>query len=260
MADDFAPLSGPAKKQRVADSDAGQERVWLKIFETAPCQMLNAYGQAKHVSMDDRAVWDAMIKPLKSGAKYMTEYASEEAERRGIAVNRYLKSLEDYLRYQQSAQGIQANEFVMKPEVLKEFNAEIARILPSVSYCLAPKKVSQKSGASVLRSQPVSAPTSDRNTEELDRHAQILYDWLDLKKPSRIRMMLGFQSAGGLPYVAHCHHRCTQCFRYHGASGHSNDRSEATLAEWQQSIRARHALGSTGIAADGNGTDDFRSI
>ena len=248
MIDEFRPLVRVAKKRRVGDKDAGQERVWLKIFETAPCQMLNAYGQAKHVSMDDRSVWDAIIKPLKSGAKYMTEYASEDPERRGIGINRFLKALEDYLVYQQSAKGIQANEFVMKPEVLKEFNAEIARILPSVSYCLAPNKVSQK-----------SASTHTSSTE-LERHGRILYQWLDTSRPSRIRMMLAYQSAGGLPYVAHCHHRCTQCFRYHGASAHSNDRKEVTLAEWQDSIKTRHALGSTGIAADGNGTDYVRQV
>ena len=78
----------------------GQKRVWVKAFETPPNQMLNSYGLAKYVTMDDKVVWHAMTQPLKSGALYMTEYASETAERRGVACNRWLKSLLDYLQYQ----------------------------------------------------------------------------------------------------------------------------------------------------------------
>ena len=90
MADDFGFLKG-AKKAKTAAQEFGQERGWLKIFEIAPCQMLNAYGQAKHVCMTDEDVWDCMVKPLKSGGKFMTEFASDDPERRGIAINRFLK-------------------------------------------------------------------------------------------------------------------------------------------------------------------------
>ena len=70
-------------------------------------------------------------------------------------------------------------------------------------------------------------------------------------------MMLQYQSAGGLPFVAHCHHRCTQCFKYHGASEHTDgNRQEISLTEFQEGIKIRHSLSSAGIAGDGN-TDDF---
>ena len=237
----------------------GTERVWLKIFETAPVQMLNARGIAKYVTMDDKQLWECMNKPLKSGGKYMTEYASEAEERRGIAINRWLKSVEDYLQYQLSEMGMKNNAFVMKEAVYKEFYDEIKQILPSVSYCLAPKKVSQKSGAASLRSAiVVSAPVSEKDEVKLGEHGAILYKWLDSNVASRVRMMLQYQACGGLPFVAQCHHRCTQCFRYHGASDHSNGaRSEVSLTEWQACIKIRHSLEPTGIGEQGD-TIDFQ--
>ena len=262
--DDFSSLEALPKRMKLAngvDANAataqGIPRVWLKIFETAPVQMLNAYGIAKHVTMDDKQVWDCMKQPLKSGGLYMTEYASAAEERRGIAINRWLKSVLDYLEYQLSEKGMKTNAFVMKEAVYKEFYDEINKILPSVRYCLAPKKVSQKSGAASLRSAVVvSAPVSDKDEVKLVEHGAILYDWLNNNAASRVRMMLQYQACGGLPYVAQCHHRASQCFRYHGATDHHNGtRQEISLPEWQSCIKIRHSLGSTGIGDKGDTTD-----
>jgi len=93
---DFAPLAaGPQAARRGPEAlalDRGEKRPWLKAFETAPVQMLNAYGEAKYARLGNPEVWKNMTKPLKSGAEYMTEFASKEVERRGIAANRWLHS------------------------------------------------------------------------------------------------------------------------------------------------------------------------
>ena len=121
VADDFRGIASPLRKRpregTAASQEAGQERQYLRVFETAPSQMLNAYGEARHFKMEDAAVWDAVSGPLKTGAAWMTEYASPEAERRGIAINRYLKGLEDYLLYQLSEKGMRTNEYVLKPAI-----------------------------------------------------------------------------------------------------------------------------------------------
>ena len=105
MADDFGsltePLETPLKGYKRQHPDTGKEREWLRVYETVPAQMLNAYGEAKHTKLSDAVVWEAMTRPLKSGAKYMTEYASADRERRGIAANRWLKALLDYCEYQE---------------------------------------------------------------------------------------------------------------------------------------------------------------
>ena len=68
-------VSQPATKR--AKVESGEPRIWLKIFETAPAQLLNAYGQGSFVQLPDEKVWTALVKPLSTGAKYGTEMASE---------------------------------------------------------------------------------------------------------------------------------------------------------------------------------------
>ena len=56
MADDFGSLGSVSvadkknKRDGVLDS-GGSKRKWLKVFETPPVQMLNAYGEAKYAKM-----------------------------------------------------------------------------------------------------------------------------------------------------------------------------------------------------------------
>ena len=62
-------------------------------------------------------------------------------------------------------------------------------------------------------------------------------------------MMLQWQGCGGLPYVASVHHRATQCFRYQGNAKHEAGKSQTgvSLEEWQEAVRERHRVGSSGI-------------
>jgi hypothetical protein len=43
--------------------------------------------------MEDKDVWEAFCKPLKSGAPYMTEFCDSKHERRGIGASRWIMSL-----------------------------------------------------------------------------------------------------------------------------------------------------------------------
>ena len=86
MADDFGDINQKvqekgSKRARIED-DEGSKRPWLKVFETLPAQMLNAYGEAKYAKITDSQMWKHLGQPLKSGAMYMTEFCSPEIERR----------------------------------------------------------------------------------------------------------------------------------------------------------------------------------
>ena len=96
-------------------------------------------------------------------------------------------------------------------------------------------------------------------SETLDKYAKELYEWMDVNKSSRIRMMMHWQGAGGLPYVASVHHRATHCFRYHGNSKHDigTITPGITLEEWQAAVAARHDAGSSGIEDKSAGSVDF---
>ena len=78
-ADDFSAESQgmPEKKKPRKEAPSGEPRPWLRVFETCPSQLLNAYGMSKVVMMPDDKVWDALTRPLTTGAMYGTELASK---------------------------------------------------------------------------------------------------------------------------------------------------------------------------------------
>ena len=124
MVDDFGSLGSKvsehaAKKARVM-AEGGTERPWLKVFETLPPQLLNAYGEAKYTRMPDEKVWDSFSTPQKTGAKYMTELCSNEKERRGVGINRFLHTVISYVEYQQDEKVRKKNAAIMQEVKYKE--------------------------------------------------------------------------------------------------------------------------------------------
>jgi len=259
--DDFSLDGVTTDTTGIKGAGKGIKRTWLKAFETAPAQMLCAYGLAKHATLSNEAVWDAVAQPLKSGALFMTEYADEDAERRGVAINRWLKSLYDYLQYQKTPAQKKKNEFIIKENVCAMFYDEIERLLPSVEYCLAPKRQGVSSGAASLRSSAAAVAevvSTARDPAELERHAAILYKWLDPTKVSRIRMMLSYQGCGGLPYVASVHQLVTACFREYGNKHHQCTNGNVSEVDFQDAVMERHRIGDNGISGSSVArADDF---
>ncbi len=130
----------------------------------------------------------------------MTEYAATDPELRGTATNRWLQVQIAFCKQQQSVSQREKNAFLMLPDKLASLYDEIDRILPSLEYCLAPNRSSPTSGSSALRSGVAVSETSSavaRDPPELDRHAKIVYGWLDIKTASYIRTvqaLLGHES------------------------------------------------------------------
>ena len=102
--------------------------------------------------MSEKALWEHMSKPLKSGACWMTELCDVSAERRGIGLNRWLLAVKEYCDIQRRAGRRKENEYILKPELVTELYVEMDRVYPSLEYCLAPKKLSERQGASAVRS------------------------------------------------------------------------------------------------------------
>ena len=102
-----------------------------------------------------------------------------------------LKSLLDFLQYRLDIFTKKRNQAIMKENLFNQLYAEIDRILPSVEYCLAPNEVSVAQGAEALRASVAGqVSTIAKDPRRLDRHAKILYEWLDPEKQSHIRMLL----------------------------------------------------------------------
>ena len=190
----------------------------------------------------------------------MTEFCSPTDERRGIAANRWLHAVVTYCKHQQSDKIKMQNKALLNEKKYEELYAEINKILPSLEYCLAPKKVSEKSGAASLRSTAeVSEGFVKKDPKELMTQAKVVYEWLDTGKVSRIRMLMQWQASGGLSFVSSTHHRGAQCFRYYGNSEHDGGiKNEVSLAEFQECIIKRHSIGCSGVGAEVvSVTDDF---
>ena len=73
-------------------------------------------------------------------------------------------------------------------------------------------------------------------------YAANLYNWIKLSK-SRLRMLINWQMAGGLPFVCGTHLLGTQCFLDHGNTYHEGEVDKAiTLQVFQDAIVKRHEM------------------
>ena len=130
-------------------TQGGEPRPWLRVFETCPAQLLNAYGMSKIATMPDDKVWDALSQPLATGAMYGTELASkvhhhhhhhlhhhhhhhhlllilshlilsylivvsQVVERRGVGLNRAIHALLQYCQLQQSEDVKKRSQYCLK--------------------------------------------------------------------------------------------------------------------------------------------------
>ena len=241
---------GKGKRQGAFEGSEGRERKYLRAFETVPVQLLNAYGESRFNRMPDKAVWSDLKQPLKSGAPWMTEYCDPDVERQGVAVNRFLQPLVAWCKYQKLDSVRKQNAFIMNEARFQQLYDEIDAVLPSLQYCLAPKKEREKRGAQRLRAgadaELVGGPPPSYSEELLRKHAAIVYDHLlDQEKGSKIRLLVSWQSAGGLSFVAHAHFRATMCFRYLGRDGEA-----VSLSRFQEAVMARHTAGTDGMEED----------
>ena len=104
----------PPKKAKYSHKADGEKRAYLRVFETPPAQMLNAYGQSSFVKKTDAEVWEGLVEPLPTGAMYGTELASSSVERRGVGLNRAFHALVEYCSLQLSENTRKANEYCLK--------------------------------------------------------------------------------------------------------------------------------------------------
>jgi len=258
---DFSQDSNPEKAVAKATMQGGiqeKKRNWLKVYETLPCQLLKGYGAAKYVKIDDKDMWIQMHEPLRSGASCMSELCMSETDRQGVGINRWLLPLKSYLEYQNENVNKVRNKMILNVQMFDQVYAEIDKILPSVIVCLAPRKYAEKTGANLLRSSGSQTGTiAGRPQSELEKHAKILYDWLDVKQVSRIRMLMNWQAAGGLAYVTSCHHRGVQCYRMCGAGSTAEKAGTLSLETFQAAIVSCHVVGSAGIDETETADGDF---
>ena len=142
---------GKGKGKRGLEAERVRDRPYLRVWETMPVLWLNATGIAGYAALGDNSIWKLVSEPQKNGTLWMTEFASESPERRGIAINRWLYCLLQYLLHEETPDSRKYNKFLLKPEIFKAFYEEILRMKPHIEACLAGKKQREPTGAYALR-------------------------------------------------------------------------------------------------------------
>ena len=129
VSSDFGPLNGAEPllndaNQNHSKIDGNRKREWLKVFETLPPQMLNAYGSGKYPKLSDASVWEAFNQPQKTGAMYMTELCSQATERRGVGINRMLHAVKLFCEMQKDVSVKTQNRALLQDSMYKEIYAK----------------------------------------------------------------------------------------------------------------------------------------
>ena len=253
--DDFTQLAAPVTETHGVKRKA-ENREFLYVYETAPMALVCAYGEGNWNRLSDAIFWKYISMPTKTGALWGTEYASKSAERRGIAANRWLQVQVAFCKYQK-LDNVRSQNEVMLPVAFREaLYAEIETILASLEYLLAPKKERKREGTACLRAAAQDAEVTPATKEPitLDAHAKKIWEWID-QPCSRVRMLMTWQTAGGLPFTAGVHFRLTKSFKQFGNSASTPDTPNVSLNEFQDCIKQRHAAGSDGITTSNDKSD-----
>ena len=241
--DDFTQLaSSVTETQGVKRKEENRE--YLYVHETAPMRLICAYGECSWIRLSDDIFGKYISMPC---ALWGTEYASKSAERRGIAANRWLQVQVAFCKYQKLPNVRSQNE-VMLPLLFREaLYEEIDTILASLEYILAPKEKRLWEGTACLHAAAHDAEASViKEPITLDAHAKTIWEWIDHPE-SRVRMLMTWQTAGGLPYTAGVHFRLTKSFKQFGNSAYTPETPNVSLIEFQDCIKQRHAAGSDGF-------------
>ena len=231
-----------AKRVRLGLHDDHEPLVYdgVQSAEVGPTQALSRYSL--------RGLFTVMSDDFEEGQEWRTELSDVRCERRGIGLNRALVAVLGFCERQQTPDVQEMNRCVLAPAIYRELYDEIDRLLPHLRYCVSPRQGEQ-----------LLAPWS---TQALKDSVRIVWEWLDVDRPSRIRMLLSWQGGGGEAFVANVHLRWAQAFRYHGNSLHRapGRPEEVTNGEFYQALLSRHRLGGTDIGPPGSGPYPWQRV
>ena len=155
--------------------------------------------------------------------------------------------MNSYCAYQMQETTKKHNKVLLEPQIYEQLYQEIDSMKPAFEYLVAGKKRKAAAGMASLRSGHSGGGgggvSGARDERMLRQHAEKVYEWLDKKKQSRIRMLIKWQSAGGLSFVAQAYHRIQQCWVYHGNTGIADQGVAVSKQEFADAIIHRHREG-----------------
>ena len=178
------------------------KRVRLKAYDLAPAQALNSMGVSRIESISLLEL-EKMLSAGNKAAKYFTEFADDDPERKGVAISRMAQVMMIAL---ERLEGDIAAKVLDKAVVLEAMK-EVRELKPH--FVTLNGGMNQGSGSKSMKYAMIQA--APKSAKDITVAAQKVFEWL-CRPTSTLRSLLSFLSGGGCWYVAACHEKTARAY------------------------------------------------
>ena len=205
MASDGDSLFGQAMAgKRALEVEQSEKRKLLRRYDHLAVQGLNPFGVSELEKATLSQLWEIIQNGNKT-TRYFAEWADESAYRKGIAVSRLDEVLGKTIEVLNDAKFAQ----LLDKAVLEKAKKEASELSPHMAVLHGGK--SSEKAAKVTMSTLGQQPSAIRTQEEVEKSAQVLYEWLLLDQ-STLRGLISFLSQGGVFYSAAVAEKAARCY------------------------------------------------
>ena len=205
MAEDGSMFGSQPSSQSMVPA---AKRTKLKAYDLAPAQALNSMGVSRIESIGLLEL-EHMLSAGNKVAKYFSEYADDDPERKGVAISRMSQVM---CLAMERLEGDVASK-VLDKSVLRDAMKEVSEMKPY--FTTLNGGMNSGNGSKSLKYATISAlPKSEK---DITFAAQKVFEWLN-KPTSVLRSLLSFLSGGGCWYVCAVHEKSSRAYIKKGMS------------------------------------------
>jgi len=203
MAEDGCIFGSQSGASCPSDASApAAKRVRLKAYDLVPAQALNSMGVSRIESIS-LVELEKMLSAGNKAAKYFTEFADDDLERKGVAISRLAQVMMIALERLEGDVAVK----VLDKAVLHEAMKEVRELKPH--FVTLNGGMNQGSGPKSLKY--ATSQASPKSSTDIKEAAMKVFEWLT-RPTSTLRSLLSFLSGGGCWYVAACHEKTARAY------------------------------------------------
>jgi hypothetical protein len=223
MAEDGSMFGSQSASQAIAPA---AKRSKLKAYDLAPAQALNSMGVSRVESIGLLEL-EHMLSSGNKVAKYFSEYADDDPERKGVAISRMSQVM---LIAMERLEGDVASK-VLDKGVLREALKEVTEMKPY--FMTLNGGMNQSTGSKSLKYATI--PVASKSVKDIEVAARKVFEWLN-KPMSTLRSLLSFLSGGGCWYVCAVHEKSSRAYIKKGLT--EGDFIESSIKRLSKSLPA----------------------
>ena len=184
------------------------KRTKLKGYDLAPAQALNSMGVSRIESIGLLEL-EHMLSSGNKVAKYFSEYADDDLERKGVAISRMSQVM---CLAMERLEGDVASK-VLDKVVLRDAMKEVSEMKPY--FMILNGGMNQGNGSKSLKYATIQCIS--KSEKDIKFAAAKVFEWLN-KPTSTLRSLLSFLSGGGCWYVCAVHEKSSRAYIKKGLS------------------------------------------